>query len=138
MSRADKDFAETLGAGDQEAYNKKAEELHAQTDTGKLQADLKKKLQVLYADARDPEEEVESVLLMNKIALLNSYVGAMEETSAALDKLSEQEQKVFDLERDLAESEKRCGDLETARKERDTALAQAGVINLEAKTGTND
>ena len=125
---SNEDFAETLSGGSQEAYNKKAEELHALTDTGKAQADIKKDIETLYKDHRDPDESVDLILGMNKTALLKSFVESEQDRNKIQKKLSALEEEYFDLEKRLKEAEDRCDRLEAVRAERDQAFREAGVI----------
>ena len=125
---SNEDFAETLSGGDQEAYNNKAEELHAETDTGKAQADLKKELEELNQDANDPKEAVQAILDMNKTSLLRSYVDAVQSEKSIIEKLSALQEENFDLQAQLKDAEDRCDKLETVREERDQAFKEAGVI----------
>jgi hypothetical protein len=129
---SNKDFEETLSGGSQEAYNKKAEELHAQTDTGIAQADIKKQLEELHKDDKNPDESVELIMEMNKTALLRSYVEAVEAENNALTKLRALEEQNFDLQVQLKDAEDRCDKLETVRAERDQAFIEAGVIKQQA------
>ena len=121
---SDKDFAETLSGGDQTAYNNKVAELHAESDTGKAQAEIKERLKALF----EKEEEAQITMEQSKTAVLGDLAEALENSQAAFKKLDDLEEENMSLKAQLEEAEQKCATLETVRAERDKALMEAGVI----------